>query len=171
MPRRPLPPKDHLAAVGAVAAYWTAVESLMETTILGLYEIDAGRGLVLTANLTFHARLSLLQILARGGAVAAPDLTEELVKLLGRVDAAFGERNEIVHGLWGPTKKPGIVRRYAIRARGKKLQTLAKDYSAANLWEIADRIGALLRDFADLADRLGIPERLEAAPRHSTTSK
>lgn len=166
-----MPPKEHLAAIGAVAAYWTAVESLMETTILGLYEIDAGRGLVLTANLTFHARLSLLQILTRGGAIMAPDLAEEMVKLLGRVDAAFGERNGIVHGLWGPTGKPGIVKRYAIRARGKKLQTLEKDYSAASLWEIADRIGTLLRDFADLAERLGVPERLKAAPRHSTTSK
>lgn len=171
MARHPLPPKDHLAAIGGVAAYWTAIESIMETTILGLYEIDPGRGLVLTNNLTFHARMSLLRILAGGGAITDAALAEEMLAILARIDTGFGERNAIVHGLWGPTKKPGVVRRYSIRARGKKLQTLAEDYSAMSLWEVVDRLGMLLRDFADLGERLGIPERLNAAPRHSTMSK
>ncbi len=51
-----LPPKDHLAAIGAIAVMWTAIEHIMETTILGLYEIDLGRGLVLV---TFRDRLPL----------------------------------------------------------------------------------------------------------------
>ena len=63
----------------------------METTILGLYEIDLGRGLVLTSNLTFHARMSLLRILAGEGAITEKTLAEEMKAILLRLDTAFGE--------------------------------------------------------------------------------
>src|SRR5581483_9550408 len=108
-----LPPKDHLAAIGATAVTWSAIESAMELTILGLYEIDAGRGLVLTSNLSFHARMSLLRILANEGAITDPHLAEEMKAIIPRLDAGFGERNTIVHGLWGPSPghAPHIVRR------------------------------------------------------------
>jgi hypothetical protein len=143
----------------------------METTISGLYEIDLGRGLVLTANLTFHAKLSLLRILTSGGAIADPAEAKEMNVILSRVDTAFGERNTIVHGIWARAPKPGFIRRLSIRARGKKLQYGREDYSAAQLWAIADNLGDLLADFADLALRLGVPERLDAAPRHSSEAR
>jgi hypothetical protein len=60
--RSRLLPQDHLAAIGSVAVLWTAIESIMETVIVGLYEIDLGRGLVLTSNLIYNARMSLLRI-------------------------------------------------------------------------------------------------------------
>jgi hypothetical protein len=165
--RHYLPPKDHLAAVGSVAVIWTAIESIMETTILGLYEIDLGRGLVLTSNLSFHARMSLLRILTGESVHMDASQCEEMKAILVRVDDGFGDRNTLVHGLWGQAEKPGIIRRLTVRARGKKLQTIAKDYKAEDLWEISDRLAALLRDFADLGHRLGIEERLAAAPRQS----
>lgn len=169
--RRYLPPKDHLAAIGAVAVMWTAIEALMESTILGLYEIDLGRGLVLTNGLSFHVRMSLLRILAGDGAITDTALAEEMKLILRRLDAGFGDRNIIVHGLWGSSEKPGTVRRRMIRARGNKLQTVTQDYSSADLWAIADRLAALASDFADLAHRLKIEDRLSTAPRHSSTSK
>jgi hypothetical protein len=143
----------------------------METTISGLYEIDLGRGLVLTANLSFHARLSLLHILAREGAIADHAMAKELSAILSRIDTGFGERNTIVHGIWAPAGRAGFVKRLSIRARGKKLQYTATDYSAAQLWSIADSLADLLAEFTDLGRRLGIAERLDAAPRHSSESK
>ncbi|HXP30177.1 MAG TPA: hypothetical protein VN832_03740 [Stellaceae bacterium] len=169
--RRYLPPKDHLAAIGAVAVMWTAIEGLMESTILGLYEIDLGRGLVLTNGLSFHARMSLLRILAGEGAITDKALAEEMKLILPRLDAGFGDRNTIVHGLWGPSEKPETIRRRTIRARGKKLQTVTQDYSSADLWAIADGLAELATDFADLAHRLKIEDRLRTAPRHSSISK
>ncbi len=165
--RRYLPPKDHLAAIGSVAAIWQAIESIMETTILGLYEIDMGRGLVLTSNLSFHARLSLLRILAGESVHMTAAQSEELVAILNRVDAGYGDRNILVHGLWGKSDKPGIVRRLSVRARGKRLQAVSQDYKAQDLWVISDRLAELLKDFAGLGSRLGIEDLLDAAPRHS----
>ena len=148
-----LPPSDHLAAIGAVAVLWTAIEASMQTIILGLYEIDLNRGLVLTNNLSFHARLSLLRILAGEGAIEDAALAEQMKSILTRIDTAFGIRNAVIHGLWGMSEKPGIARRASIRARGKKLQTLMDDYSAADLWKIADDLAALVREFAALERR------------------
>src|SRR6202049_3625862 len=158
--RHYLPPKDHLAAIGSIAAIWTAIESIMETTILGLYEIDMGRGLVLTANLSFQARLSLLRILAGESVHMNASQRDETTSILNRVDQGFGDRNAIIHGLWGPTDRPGIIRRLSVRARGKKLQTISQNYRAADLWEVSDRLAAVLKDFANLGHRLGIEELL-----------
>jgi hypothetical protein len=88
-----------------------------------------------------------------------------------RLDSAFCERNAIVHGLWSPAARAGYVKRLSIRARGNDLRYTAQDYSAAELWAAADSIGKLLADFSDLGRRLGIAERLDAAPRHSTASR
>jgi hypothetical protein len=168
--RHPLP-LNHLAAIGAIAATWTGIESSMELTILALYEIDLGRGLVLTSNLSFHARLSLLRILAGQPDVVDAVLSAEMNEVLNRVDQCYGDRNMVVHGLWGPTDKPGTIKRMSIRARGKKLQTLNEDYTPDQLWEIAGRLMVLAADLANLGTRLGLEERLSKAPRHSTASK
>jgi hypothetical protein len=170
--RRYLPPKDHLAAIGAIAVLWTAIESIMEMTILGLYEIDAGRGLVLTSNLTFHARLSLLRILSgEDGAITDAALAAEMRTILSRIDTAFGERNTIVHGLYGPTDRPGVINRMSVRARGKKLTTARENYDGEAFRAIVERFSTLATDFADLGTRLKIEDRLATAPRHSSTSK
>ena len=163
-------PKDHLAAIGAIACLWTVVEIYMELTILGLYEIDMGRGLVLTNNLSFHSRMSLLRILAgdESGKLMTAAQGEELKVILNRVETAYNDRNSIVHALWDYGDKPGIVRRRTVRARGKKLQTITEDYSAADLRAIGDRIDVLLKDFADLTVRIGVDLRLASAPKHST---
>lgn len=166
-----LPPKDHLAAIGSIAVLWTGIESNMELTILALYEIDAGRGLVFTANLSFHARLSMLRILAGEKVHMTDEQAERMAGLLTRIDSAYGDRNTIIHGLWGPTEKPGIIQRLSVRARGKKLQTVKQPYSAADLRAIGERLRVLLREFVELGDALGVRERLEAAPRHSGAPK
>ena len=162
-----LPPTDHLAAIGSIAVLWTGIESIMELTILGLYEIDMGRGLVLTANLSFHARMSLLRILAGESVHMDPAQAEEMKAILIRVDDGFGDRNTIIHGLWAKTESPGVIRRMSVRARGKKLHTTSQNYTAPALWAISDKLAILLSDFTALTRRIGVDARLEAAPRHS----
>ena len=170
--RTKLLPQNHLAAIGAVAVHWTAIENLMEHTILALYEIDLGRGLVLTSNLSFHSRLSLLRILAaKESGMMSDALCEETSKLLNRIDDAYSERNFIIHGSWFPNDKSGMVRRMSVRARGKKLVAESKLYNAAELWAVADRIGDLIGDFFALGERLGVKARLANAPKHSTASE
>jgi hypothetical protein len=93
---------DHLRAIGAVTVNWTAIEMVVELTILGLYEISPDRGLVITSNLGFQNKLTILQILALRGAVTDKDAAAELTQILKRIEASSKDRNRIVHGLWGP---------------------------------------------------------------------
>ena len=165
------PPIRHLAAIGAVAAAWTMIESTMELTILGLYEIDQGRGLVLTNNIGFPARLSLLRILASEGAIADKDRALEMLEILKRIEAAYGDRNALLHGLWAKGDKPGVIRRLALRTRKNKLQTYAEDFTADQLWDVVERMRSLEIEFADLAARSFVWEKLESATRHSTAPK
>jgi hypothetical protein len=167
-----LPPKNHLAAIGAIAAIWTAIESTMETTILALYEIDMGRGLVLTANIGFHPRMALLRILGGERVHMTEAQAQELMQtkppgIISRLDDGYGDRNALVHGLWGPTDKPGIIRRMSVRARGKKLQANSQHYSAEDLWAVSDRLAELLREFVEWGDRVGVVKLLAEAPQHS----
>ncbi len=163
-----LPPKSHLAAIGAMAAIWSHIESNMELTICGLYEIDLGRGLVLTSNLGFHARLSLLRILASGGAIKDAALARDMTELLNRVDAAYGVRNQMVHGIWIKTDQPDKAARLSLRARGKRIAATREEFTATDLWDAFSSLAALQWDFVAMSDRLGIESKLAGAPKHST---
>jgi len=143
----------------------------MELTILGLHEIDQGRGLVLTNNIGFLARLSLLRILANEGAIADKSQAKEMLEILKRVERGYGDRNALVHGLWVKGKATGVIRRMAVRTRKNKLQTYADDFSSDRLWEVVAETRALEAEFADLAARMHVWEKLESAPRHSAATK
>lgn len=118
-----LPPLRHLAAIGKVCAIWSLIENSMETIILGLYEIDLGRGLIFTNNLSFQTRTSLLTVLAKEGGIADEALAKEMEAILPRIEEGQGLRNAIVHALWAPGPKSGVIRRLAMRTRAKKIKT------------------------------------------------
>jgi hypothetical protein len=163
---RNLPPKSHLEAIGATAAQWARVESVMELMICGLYEINADRGLVLTSNLSLNSRLDLLRILANN-AVDDKLIRERFVAAVNRIADVYGERNKMVHGIWKRTDKPGVARRLTLRARGKRVVGNIDDLSAAAIWGIFETATDLVLDLSVLADDLGVESKMEAAPKHS----
>jgi hypothetical protein len=79
---------DHLRAIGAVMVNWTVIEFVMEAMILGLYEIKPDRGLVLTSNLSFQNKLSILRVLALRGAIKDATEAQFCVDLLKRIEDA-----------------------------------------------------------------------------------
>jgi hypothetical protein len=116
----------HLRAIGAVVVNWQAIEMVMELTILGLYEISSDRGLVITSNLSFQNKLTILQILALRGAVTDKGEANNLTEILKRIEVANKERNKIVHGLWGSSEVQGVASLKAIRVRGRRLALYRK---------------------------------------------
>ncbi|HEX3431157.1 MAG TPA: hypothetical protein VHT03_09740 [Rhizomicrobium sp.] len=165
-----LPPPRHLSQIGKIAATWSQIESTMEVMILGLYEIDLGRGLVFTANLSFQSRITMLHMLADG---AIPDkaLAKELREMLPRLEKASGERNDIVPAVWTKSEKSGHAKRLQVRVKGHKLKPTEIDYSAEDLIAIAERQYDLSVALADLSRRLGALDKLLSAPRHSSQRK
>lgn len=128
----------------------------MELAILGLYKIDTGRGLPLTANIGFQSRMALLRILATQGAIKDPDDAKACTKILNRIEAAYPLRNAAAHGLWEPTKVPQVARRMSIRAKGARLRCTNEPITVAELEETATAFLDLHSDFVALMRRIGL---------------
>jgi hypothetical protein len=123
--KSPSPLSDyHLRAIGAVVVNWSALEMAMEIMILGLYEVAPNRGLVLTSNLSFQNKLTILRILATKGAIKDDAEAQKCVDLLKRIEDAYVKRNIVAHGLWSSGKVQGLARRMSIRVRGRRLSTV-----------------------------------------------
>jgi hypothetical protein len=159
----------HLRAIGAVVVNWQAIEMVMELTILGLYEISPDRGLVITSNLTFPNKLTILQILALRGAVKDKGEAVNLAKILKRIEAASKDRNRMVHGLWGPSPVQGLAERKSIRVRGRRLSAATEKVPLADVEAIARNLLDLRFDLSALAVRIGV--RPELAGKASSSAQ
>ncbi len=168
-----LPPPRHLSAIGKIAAVWSQIESSMEVLIAGHYELDLGRALVFTTNLSFQTRLSMIQVLAaeEDGAIDDKALAKEVRDILPAIEKGSGDRNELVHAIWTKSDKPGCVTRLRVRLKGRKLKATAVDYSAEDLIAVADRLHDLAIELSDLVRRTGALEKLQEAEKHSSARK
>jgi hypothetical protein len=150
----------HLRAIGAVAVNWAGVEMVMELTILGLYEISTDRGLVLTANLSFQNKLTMLRILAAQGAVKDKVEAENLLDILKRIEAAGKDRNRIIHGIWGSSEVQGLATLMSIRVRGRRLSTTNEKIPLSEVEAAARNLLDLRFEMASLAVRIGVRPEL-----------
>ncbi len=158
----------HLRAIGAVVVNWQAIEMVMELTILGLYEISPDRGLVITSNLSFPNKLTILQILALRGAVDDTGEAKNLADILKRIEAASKDRNKTVHGLWGPNPVQGLAERKSIRVRGRRLSAVSEKVPLAEVEDIARNLLDLRFDLSALAVRIGVRPELATGKASSS---
>ena len=144
----------HLRVIGAIIVNWSGIEMQMEVAILGLYEINPDRGLVLTSNISFPNRLTLLRILSMRGAIKDETLAEECKAILGRIEGAYSLRNTAAHGVWGAGDTTNTAKRMAIRVRGNRLRTTSDQVTADELEASALQILRLKIDFSNLLAKL-----------------
>jgi hypothetical protein len=156
---------DHLRAIGAVVVNWNGVEVIMELMILGLYEIAPNRGLILTSNLSFQNKLTILRILANGGAIQDGTEKRNLIAMLERLEQGHTKRNTIAHGVWADGKVQGLARRMAIRVRGRRLSTIDEQIPLMDVEKIANEFLALRLELGALAVRLGLHPELAPEPQ------
>jgi hypothetical protein len=129
---------NHLRAIGAVVVNWSTLEVLMELFILGLYEITPDRGLVITSNLSFQNKLTILRVLATRGAIKDADEAKSFAGLLDRIEKAHQKRNAIAHGWWSAGNADGLARRMAIRVRGRRLSTESEQVPLMDVEAVAN---------------------------------
>src|SRR4051812_48438761 len=99
---------QHLRAIGAIIVNWSALEMMMELMILGLYDIGTDRGLVITSNLSFPSKITILQILSTRGAIKDPADVKLCGKLLERLKDAHIQRNTAAHSMWMGGRAQGL---------------------------------------------------------------
>jgi hypothetical protein len=130
----------HLRAIGAVVVNWTTIEIVMELFILGLYEVTPDRGLVITSNLSFQNKLTILRVLATKGAIKDADEAKSFAGLLDRIEKAHQQRNAIAHGWWSAGNADGLARRMAIRVRGRRLSTASEQVPLMDVEAVANEL-------------------------------
>ena len=141
-----------LRNIGLIVVLWSVLETQLEIAILRHQEIDLGTGMVLSANLNFQSKLFLLTTFANEGGFKPESEAKALLKLLGRIQNAYGERNLIAHSFWTPTDDPNVARIRGVRARGK-LRVIDEPMSVDRLAEIAETIRQIGADMIDFMER------------------
>jgi hypothetical protein len=146
--------KKHLQAIGAVVAYWSLLERIVEECLLNAARLDDdANAQALTAHMSIEQRLDALLSLVEASAIAAP-----LKNGLQQIDTSIRvgpqnkpslktERNEIVHSYWTAASKRGGALATTVRARGKLKLSITKK-TPTEIEAVAIRI-------RDLTERLG----------------
>ena len=141
-----------LTRIGLIASSWSALEAQLEFAILRHQEIDLGTGMLLTANLGYRSKVDLLTTFANEGGITPETEAKALLRLLGRANVAYGERNLVVHSVWSATDNPLIGRIQGVRTKGK-LRVLDEPMSVNRLNDIAEEIVQVGGDIFDFMKR------------------
>ena len=97
--------KNHLIAIGNIAASWSYSEVHLELLIWQLMGIDSDRGNCVTTHLQSETKIHILESLAKKRLPIA-GLKIEITQCVADIRRLRAERNNIVHGIWISKKFP-----------------------------------------------------------------
>ena len=93
--------------MGDIVIAWSRVEGLIAELLTFLLKADPGSMYVLNQDVASSTQIKWIRTLAEQN--FHPTALEQLNALLVRIDAARGERNAYVHGVWGPGPTEGTA--------------------------------------------------------------
>jgi hypothetical protein len=138
------------------------IENTLGICICAFGAIDEEIGQIITAEMSFRAKVSVLGALA-SNASGQEDLHEDIKDLLNRVRWAEQERNRLVHSIWDLCdKKPGTIRREKRVIRKNKHRVDEENFDPEDFEELqglfeginTDLIYLFSEHYPDLEDRL-----------------
>jgi hypothetical protein len=109
-------PQDLLAAIGLMTTSAAQTEWFVESAIAGCLGLSVEYGAAVTTHMNMPLRLNVLKSAAEIRIVDL-EVMKELEELLGRIDAAFRKRNDVVHHTWLRDPDTGKVGRVWKKAR------------------------------------------------------
>ena len=112
---------DALQQIGTFVVGFQELEATVAASIAAMIGRDKRMGRVITAELSFRAKLNVFSALFLHR-LKATELPEDVREVLAKVDQAGQRRNAVVHSIWHfPTARvPDLVRREKVRAHRKK---------------------------------------------------
>lgn len=141
-----------LRNIGLVAALWSALEAQLEISILRLQDIKLETGMVLSSTIGFRSRIGLLRTFANEGGVKPENEAKALLDLLKRMEAAYLNRNLVVHAFWTPTDDPNVGNIKGVRATAR-LRVINEPMTVDGLAKIADEIHHIGADMLAFMER------------------
>jgi hypothetical protein len=148
---------DRLKAIGMVAAEYSYLESIVETAIWALAEIqDDDIGRAITTHVRMGDRLNVLLTLFRLRRPADVNGADDLKKLRNRIMGDGGvapQRNDLVHGLWG-SGEHGSPQIATVKTRGTLVKT-KRGKKAREIEAVAASIAAVSPGSSRVPSRQG----------------
>jgi hypothetical protein len=118
----------------------------MDEVIIHFIQAEERIGAILTARLSFEARLDLIQSLAEE-TIQEPAFKDQLDDLIKRIRNVQKERNQLVHSRWHITNDTNIAVLKTIRAK-QKLDIQFANYTAGQIKGIAEEVDYVMRDLS-----------------------
>lgn len=153
----------HFQAIGRVTVQWSYLESLLQTTIWGLANLESANARALTSTMRMPDLLRTIGVLAHSKLEATS--LDGFENILAKIDKAEKFRNRIVHAHWHynqETKKPEAVQfKYSKRKKGGKRVRVIEEVklayrSSREIDKVADEIGDITQELSDFLFRYRI---------------
>lgn len=155
---------DHAAALGRLVGHWGAVESVLIDVLGRLLGTEQSRTRIVFATiLSLRTKVEMTIRLANVYIIECPEKIR-LLGLLNEVLTLNGERNAMIHALWGSDDAGQLHRlRLGVPSNTKKWIHDSTPFNAAQIQDEADKIGKvhleLLRFVIDDLSKLQMLQR------------
>lgn len=114
------------------------IENTLCTCISALSGMDENVGEIVTSEMSFRAKVSILSALSTFRS-QADDPHEDIKDLIKRIRWAEQERNRLVHSMWDLNEdKPGTIVREKTAIRKGKHKIAQEDFSPEDLQDLKD---------------------------------
>jgi hypothetical protein len=151
-------PKDYYKPIGQIAAGWNLTEALIQSAIWHLHGITNPKiGRMFTYRPSSTEKLKIFKLTLNKFVIDLP-LKSEMKAIYDEASDLRGERNTIVHGLWG--RMPAELKNWKVfflkdTDDTYRLQRLPFDH--AKLVKVATRVRRLNVRLSQFLDTIGAP--------------
>jgi hypothetical protein len=146
------PTNDHLLAFGSIIQDFARFERLVEFCINEILSADYTLTAITISNLGYSAKCQALESLLVLSPWPDQDRAHIVSKFLTDFNGLTPLRNSIAHNPWKKGSRPESIKPLSARSRGGKAKFQGvsddeRDYTAAELFEIANRLMSIHDDF------------------------
>ena len=148
-------PDQHMRLVGIIAAHWESIDVILQRGIADAMDVPLPDIRLLTENLSVAAKIDLITAKARE--ILPKDQFKDFNKVIGLVQAAYGQRNAFVHAKWSENgAKPKEPWRISVRTKGGRISIVQKPTPVGELVAAATAIFSAGDELTNLFLRHGM---------------
>lgn len=163
------PNNSHLSSIGRVVVQWTFLEKTLELLVWELASLKQPKAQAVTTHLSNPILIDVARALSHE-VLQGTDLETRLRTQLDYIaNVLRPKRNNIVHGIWGPTATPVKISTVETTARGILKFKSGPDMTAEDILEIAAEIDKANFDLGtlvfEISSVLGQVTTIKGQPR------
>jgi len=167
---------EHMLPFGMIVQWYARIETLLQFIMAYLADTIPFRSLVLTQGLGYAGKRNALKSLLRHDEMLDNKAKEQLIWLLGQAHMHSKLRNSIAHFTWIKGEREDSIKPQYVEVRGGEgdiigIDPSERDYTASELFVIADEVAQAYNDLLDFLNKQGISDAIAAKIEETNSSK